>query len=130
MEDSGKKHPGRYIIEFIRNSRRKHKNPELKVSNEALCAYLTKNGVPVPATWKAKIVTFAKAHPKRFFDRFHVNEPGDDTWGEARYVCPRLVLPYLSRYRKHANDPRVLNALFVWPKIIRNQNAAKKTMPE
>jgi len=80
--------------------------------------------VHVPATWQVKIDTLAKTYPKRFFDKFHVHLPGDDPWGEARHICPNLVAPCLSRYRKHANDPRVLNALFVWPKIIRKHKAA------
>jgi hypothetical protein len=131
-QDSGKKHAGRHIIECIRLERRKSGNRELKASDQMLCAYLTGNRVPIPVTWQAAINSFVSKFPKRFLRMFNVDRPGDSQWEEARFACPKLVAPYLNRYRKFANNTQVLNALFVWPEIIRKHNAknARKRQAE
>ena len=131
-EQFSQKHSGRCIIECIRRERRKNGNQELKVSDQKLCAYLSREGVPIPITWEAPISRFISKFPKRFFRKFKVHRPGESPWEEALLACPKLVAPYLSRYRKYANDTQVLNALFVWPRLIRkhNQEAAKKHQAE
>jgi hypothetical protein len=69
-QEFGNKHAGRFIIECIRQEQRKHKNQKHKVSDETLCAYLTKNRVPIPATWQAAISRFVMKFPNRFFQKF------------------------------------------------------------
>jgi hypothetical protein len=52
-------------------------------------------------------------------------EPGE-FWEAALQHVPELVMPYLSRAKKMAKQPRVKNALFSWPRIIKEHKKRRK----
>ncbi len=52
-------------------------------------------------------------------------QPGE-FWETALDQLPELVMPYLSRAKKMARQARVKNALFSWPRIIKEHKKRRK----
>jgi hypothetical protein len=52
-------------------------------------------------------------------------QPGE-FWETTLDQFPELVMPYLSRAKKMAKQPRIRNALFAWPRIISEHRKRRK----
>jgi hypothetical protein len=116
----------RCIIEYLYSN--EQNTGQRKVRNRELCEHLSKKRVPILETWQQKIDGCLKTTvgKRKFEKRFVVEQSDQDNkWNEAMFVCPELVGPYLSHYRREAKNAMIRNALHLWPKIVR---ASKKTV--
>jgi hypothetical protein len=102
-------HPDAENSELIRYLDRKNgKLSALKTNqNDPLWAWL-------PRSWN-----------EEFRGRGIAVHPGE-FWEDALKHFPELVMPYLSRAKKMAKQPRVRNALFSWPRIIKEHRQRRK----
>lgn len=110
-----------HLFEFLR------RNPE--ATNQTLVEYLdTKNGrlaklktkrddphwAPLPVEWMERLVK----------DRVSLKD--DSSWETALEELPTLVMPYLSRVKRMANEAMVRNVLFNWPEIFKQHKKERK----
>jgi hypothetical protein len=110
-----------HLFEFLR------KTPE--ATNQELVKYLdTKNGrlallhtppsdplwAPLPPAWKSKFKEKGLVYCAGAY------------WNVALKELPTLVMPYLARIRKMAQEAKVKNVLFNWPEIFKQHKKERK----
>lgn len=90
----------------------------LDAKNHRLLALRTSEDDPLwawlPRSWKEKLESQGiRCYPGEF-------------WEAALERLPDLVMPYLSRAKRMAKQPRVKNTLFSWPRIIKEHRKRRK----
>lgn len=102
-------HPDAENSELVRYLDRKNgRLSALKTSqNDPLWAWL-------PRSWNEE------------FRRREIEPQPGEFWETALDQFPELVMPYLSRAKNMAKQPRVRNALFAWPRIISEHRKRRK----
>jgi hypothetical protein len=114
-----------YLIEYLRD------HPA--ASNLELVEYLDrKNGRLHVLKTNRNDILWANI-PRSWENRFRIQQiPLDagEFWQNGLAQLPELVMPYLSRARRMARDPRVINTLFAWPYfILEHKKRRKKQRP-
>ena len=94
----------------------------LDAKNHRLLTLRTSKNDPLwawlPRLWEEKLKSQGiECHPGEF-------------WEAALEHLPDLVMPYLSHAKRMAKQPRVKNALFSWPRIIREHRKRRKNRSE
>ena len=110
-----------YAIEYLR------KHPEAK--NEELVEFLDGKNSRLIALMTSKDDSLWAWLPRSLEQRFNDNKipllPGR-LWSTALETFPDPVMQYLSRVRKMAKTVEVTNALFIWPRIIREHRKRRE----
>ena len=111
-----------YLVEYLQTHR--------EAGYEELVAYLDRKNGRLSALKTTKDGPLWAGLPRSLEDSFRERGiqpfPGE-FWETALREFPWAVMPYLSRAKKMAKEPRVRNVLFSWKRIIREHRKRRKT---
>jgi hypothetical protein len=110
-----------YLVEYLQS------HP--KARNSELARYLDrKNGRLAELRTNKDDPLWAPLRPswQEMFLRKNITLCEGEYWETALKEFPDVVMPYLSRAREMAEEPRFKNVLFTWPRIIREHKKRRK----
>ncbi|MDR3676930.1 MAG: hypothetical protein P4N24_15680 [Acidobacteriota bacterium] len=110
-----------YAIEYLR------RHPEAK--NEELVEYLDRKNSRLSALKTSKDDPLWAWLPRSLEQKFadaKIPIHAGSLWETALVKFPDPVMQYLSRLRRMAKSPEITNALFIWPRIIREHRKRRK----
>jgi hypothetical protein len=111
-----------YLMEYLQT----HPDAE----NPELIRYLDrKNGQLSELKTRKDSPLWARLRPRwqDMFRKKNIPLQEGEYWEIAFKEFPKLVMPYLSRAKKMAQEVRFKNVLFTWPRIIRKHTSQRKT---